>query len=97
MRFTWDPNKSERTRLERGFDFDFASASFAGRTVEWDDVRRDYGERRIVAVGATRGRILTICYTDRMQAGEHVERRIISARRSNPREKKSYAAGGENG
>ena len=50
MRFTWDPAKSEANLLYRGFDFDFASLIFDGPTVEAEDRRRDYRERRMVAI-----------------------------------------------
>ena len=49
LRYTWDSSKSARNLIERGFDFDFATLIFDGFTLERADVRRDYGERRIVA------------------------------------------------
>ena len=33
---------------------------------------------------------LTVCYTDRVLPGGEIDRRIISARRSNRRERKAY-------
>ena len=41
VRFTWDPEKSERNFAERGFDFAFAAAIFAGPTLERIDTRQD--------------------------------------------------------
>lgn len=90
MRFSWDPEKSDANFRERGFDFAFASLIFAGPTLEREDTRRDYGERRIIAVGLAAGLELTVCYTDRVSVGGVVDRRIISARRSNRRERKAY-------
>jgi uncharacterized DUF497 family protein len=89
VRFTWDRDKSERNLVERGFDFAFASLVFEGPTLERMDARRDYGEVRRIALGRADGIPLTVIFTDRVAAGE-VERRIISARVSNRRERKAY-------
>ena len=90
MRFSWNPEKSDANFEDRGFDFAFASLIFAGPTLEREDTRRDYDERRIIAIGLAAGLELTVCYTDRMDARGVVDRRIISARRSNRRERKAY-------
>ena len=55
-----------------------------------EDARRDYGERRFVAVGKAEGLTLTVVYTDRDVDGEIV-RRIISVRLSSPKERERYA------
>ena len=54
------------------------------------DRRQDYGERRVIAIGLAQGIELTVVYTDRPRSGSDPERRIISARRSNRRERKAY-------
>jgi uncharacterized protein len=89
VRFIWDPHKSESSLAQRGFDFAFATLIFDGPTLERDDERNDYGERRIVAVGLADGLHLTVVYTDR-PGGRGAIRRIISARRSNRRERRAY-------
>ena len=89
MRFTWDPDKSDANLAARGFDFEFATLIFAGPTLEREDTRQDYGERRIVAVGLAQGIALTVVYTDRGREPD-LERRLISARRSNRRERQAY-------
>jgi uncharacterized DUF497 family protein len=48
MRILFDPSKRERALAERGLDFLDAAEVFAGPTVEWDDDRADYGEKRII-------------------------------------------------
>jgi uncharacterized DUF497 family protein len=90
VRFEWDEAKSETNLEERGFDFAFASLIFDGVTVEVEDRRKDYGERRVVAIGIADGVYLTIVYTDRGGAKGQVTRRIISARRSSRHERKIY-------
>jgi uncharacterized DUF497 family protein len=87
---TRDRKKSEANYRERGFDFAFASMVFDGPTVVVEDTRRDYGERRFVAIGLAKGLHLTVVYTDRTGTGDRVTRRIISARRSNRRERRIY-------
>jgi uncharacterized DUF497 family protein len=89
VRFIWDPRKSEANLAQRGFDFAFATLAFDGPTLERDDQRADYGERRVIAVGLADGLHLTVVYTDRF-GGRDVVRRIISARRSNKRERRAY-------
>ena len=89
MRFGWDRRKSARNLRERGFDFEFSALIFEGPTLEREDTRRDYGERRVIAVGLAEGLALTVVYSDRAEAGE-VVRRIISARLSNRRERQAY-------
>jgi uncharacterized DUF497 family protein len=91
VRFTWDPAKSAENLAARGFDFAFATLIFDGPTLEKPDRRKDYGEERVVATGLAQRIELTVVYTDR-GTGADRERRIISARRSNRRERKAYQA-----
>lgn len=89
MRFGWDARKSDRNFRARGFDFEFATQMFDGPTLERPDERRDYGERRVVAIGRADGITLTLVYTDRAEAGGKI-RRIISARVSSRSERQAY-------
>jgi len=90
VRFSWDAGKSSRNLRERGFDFEFATQIFDGATLEQVDSRREYGERRMIALGRAQDIPLTVVYTDRAEAGGEINRRIISARKSNRRERKAY-------
>jgi len=87
VRFGWDARKSDRNL--RGRDFEFAAQMFDGPTLEREDRRRDFGERRVVALGRVEGITLTVVYTDRAGVGE-IERRIISARVSSRHEREAY-------
>lgn len=89
MRFSWDPHKSIANYRDRGFDFAVAATIFDGPTLEREDSRRDYGARRIVAIGLVYDLALTVCYTDKLGPDGEVNRRIISARRSNRREREA--------
>lgn len=59
---------------------------FEGPTVERADDRFDYGEKRAYAIGVVNGLEITVIYTDRRED----ERRIISAWRSEPHERRRY-------
>jgi hypothetical protein len=89
--YGWDPAKSARTLRERGFDFAFASQVFDGPYVEYDDARKDYGERRVIALGLADGQPLTVVYTDRVSSTGGPVRWIISARISHRKERSRYA------
>jgi len=81
MEFEWDEAKSERNFRERGFGYDHAALIFDGPVIEWCDIREEWLEVRIVAVGSVGRNILTVVYTDRDNV-----RRIISARRARKKE-----------
>jgi uncharacterized protein len=89
MRFGWDPPKSDRNARERGLAFDIAMALFDGPTIEIDDQRRDYGERRIIAYGSVAGRVLVCVYTSRGAEADPL-RWIISLRKANKDESHAY-------
>jgi uncharacterized DUF497 family protein len=44
----------------------------------------------VVALGKARGIALTVVYTDRAESGGGINRRIISARKSNRHERKTF-------
>ena len=89
-RFIWDARKSADNLAERGFDFAFASRIFEGRTLEREDDRWDYGERRVIAIGVVETITLIVVYTDRVVPAGRAVRRIISARVASRQERKTY-------
>ena len=85
--FEWDENKNQATILDREISFDFVKRV-------WDDPNRmiveenDRGnEHRWIIVGKIEGKHYTVVYTIR----EKYSIRIMSARRSRPKEIKKYA------
>ncbi len=84
VRFSWDARKSSRNLRERGFDFEFATQIFDGATLERADSRRDYGERRMIALGNAQDIPLTVVYTDRAEASGEKSRRIIFGQEEYP-------------
>jgi uncharacterized DUF497 family protein len=87
MRISYDPGKRDRTLSDRGLDFNDAAEVFDGLTAEVEDVRKDYGEPRIICFGFLRGRMIQIVYTPRGAV-----RHIISMRKANDREKARLAS-----
>ncbi len=82
MCVTFDPIKRAKTLAERGLDFEDAAVVFEGTTVEFEDKRRDYGERRMVCYGILAGRLIVVGYTSR-----GTTRHVFSMRKANDREK----------
>ncbi|HYZ22176.1 MAG TPA: BrnT family toxin [Rhodopila sp.] len=89
MRFGWDPPKSDRNARVLGLPFAIAMALFDGPTIELDDRRRDYGERRIIAYGAVAGRVMVCVYIWRGTLDDPV-RWIIGLRKANKGESHAY-------
>jgi uncharacterized DUF497 family protein len=86
VRISFDPAKREKTLAERGLDFEDAPLVFAGTTVEVDDLRHEYGERRILCFGLLHGRLVVVGYTPRGTV-----RHVFSMRKANDREQTRLA------
>jgi uncharacterized DUF497 family protein len=86
MHYTWDKRKDRRNRQLHGIAFADAIRIFEGPTLDQVDDRFDYGEERVYAIGTVNGLEITVVYSDRTND----ERRIISAWRSEPHERRQY-------
>lgn len=86
MRYTWNEAKNRRNLAIHGITFADAVRIFEGPTLERVDDRFDYGETRVYAVGLVNGLEITVIYADQTND----ERRIISAWRSEPHERRYY-------
>jgi uncharacterized DUF497 family protein len=86
MRITFDPAKRKKTLAERGLDFADAGLVFAGVTLEMEDIRKDYGEPRIICYGLLEGRMVVVGYTPR-----GADRHVFSMRKANEREQARIA------
>jgi len=86
MVYIWDEAKNRRNIKDHGIAFDDAKRIFESPTVERVDDRFEYGEVRIYAIGLVNGLEITVIYTD----CDDDERRIISAWRSEPHERRAY-------
>lgn len=86
MRVSYDPSKREKALSDRGLDFEDAVVVFDSLTVEVEDTRKDYGEKRIVCYGLLAGRMVVVGYTPRGTV-----RHIFSMRKANDREQTRLA------
>jgi uncharacterized protein len=87
MGLEWDERKRESNLLIHKVDFIDVLSIFGGPTLEIVDDRFSYGETRISCLGEIEGRVYAVVYTWR-----GVNRRIISARKANARERRTYYA-----
>ncbi|MBF0154775.1 MAG: BrnT family toxin [Magnetococcales bacterium] len=81
MKITYHSTKREKTLTERGLDFEDAARIFEGRVYEYEDIREDYGERRIMCFGMLDERMVVVGYVQRGEA-----RHVFSMRKANERE-----------
>jgi uncharacterized DUF497 family protein len=86
MRITFDPIKREKALAERGLDFADAALVFEGVTLEVEDIRKEYGEVRIICYGMLTGRMVVVGYTPR-----GADRHVFSMRKANEREQARIA------
>lgn len=87
MRITFDRVKRAKTLTERGLDSADAALIFAGVTVEIEDTRKNYGEKRVICYGLLAGRVVVVGYTPR-----GADRHVFSMRKANEREKARIAS-----
>lgn len=85
MKISYDQAKRYKTFAEPGLDFDDAEQVFVGRTIDFIDDRRDYGEARWLSFGYLRQRLVVIVWTPRGGL-----RHIFSMRKANGREQEKY-------
>jgi uncharacterized protein len=85
MQFEWDPAKDAANQAKHGIGFREAAEIFRGVVVIQEDTRRDYGERRSIALGEYDGDVIRLVYTER---GDAI--RIISAWKANTHDRKTY-------
>ena len=86
VQFEFDEAKSVRNRETRGIGFERFGDMAIDRAIGVEDVRADYGERRVRFYGPIDGQLHVAVVTNR---GERV--RVISLRRANRREERMYA------
>ena len=86
QRFEWDETKNQANIAKHGISFDLACRIFESFTVDAEDTRRDYCERRVLSIGCVDDiAVLVVVHTDRQGTC-----RIISARQANTQERARY-------
>lgn len=83
--YSWDEAKRAANLQRHAIDFKSIEAFQWEAALIWRDTRRDYGERRFLALGKLDERVHVLVYTPR---GGSL--RIISLRKANQREVKRY-------
>lgn len=86
MEITFDPAKDSSNQRKHGVSLTMATQFEWEDALCWEDLRRDYGEPRMVAIGYVGQRLYSVAFVDRANT-----RRIISLRKANSREVKRYA------
>lgn len=86
MDITFDPAKDMSNQRKHGVSLVEAEEFEWDEALVREDTRREYGERRMIALGYIDVRLYCMVYVDR-----HNERRIISLRKANLREVNLYA------
>jgi len=88
--YEWNPRKAEANRRKHGVSFEEAASVFRDAdALTFQDPDHSDEEPREITIGtSTQGRVLFLSHCDR---GERI--RIISARKSTPKERKQYAEG----
>jgi uncharacterized protein len=84
--FEWDDTKVSANEAKHSVRFDYAAAVFLDdHRLDLDTTRADDSEERRKAIGFIHGKLYTVVYTLRGSVC-----RLISARRSNAKESRSY-------
>ena len=84
--FEFDAGKSAKNLGERGIGFERFADLDLGTAIGIEDTRQDYGERRVCVFGHIAGQLHVAVITPR---GDTI--RVISLRRANEREERTYA------
>jgi len=87
MDLEWDEEKRQETLRKRGLDFADVALIEHDSLISNEDRRHEYGEVRFSSFAYLNGRLINFCWTPR---GNRI--RIISLRKANDRERKTYQA-----
>lgn len=88
MDFEWDETKRAETYTKHGVDLLEAALIFENDVLEKEDTRRDYGEKRMIALGVADGVIYRVVYTKR----DHIYR-LITAWKGGQNDREEYEKG----
>jgi hypothetical protein len=77
--------KRQAALAELGLDFADANQIFASATFEYEDIRANYGEKRMICFGYLCGRLMVVGYVQHDES-----RHIFSMRKANEREQSKF-------
>ena len=82
---TWNESKRQRNIKLHGMDFVGADAIWDNFTVSREDIREDYGEKRMVTFGILNGIVVVLVHTERKN-----NMHVISLRKAEKYETRYY-------
>ena len=85
MEISYDSVKSDRNLTDRGLPFTLLKQMEWSGAVIKEDVRKNYGERRYLALGMIGDRLHAVVFTPRADKVH-----VMSLRKANQREMKNY-------
>ena len=85
MKYEWEEAKNRRNLAKHGLSFEDAARVFSGPCVTFEDDRFEYREERLITLGLLAGRLVVMAHSPRDEGT-----RIISMRKGNRREQKTY-------
>lgn len=85
MEFEWDETKRAEIFTKHGVDILEAALIFENDVLEKEDTRRDYGEKRMIALGMADGEVYTVVYTKRDEVF-----RLITAWKGGQNDREKY-------
>lgn len=85
MNISFDPVKNARNVAHRGLPFTLVERLDWSNAIIEEDVRKNYGERRYLALGLIEDRLHAVVFTPRAHRVH-----VISLRKANQREVKDY-------
>ncbi|MFC2075035.1 BrnT family toxin [Bdellovibrionota bacterium] len=92
VKFTWDKQKEKENKKKHGISFEEAATIFHNFPLEiFYDPEHSMSENRYIAVGfSDKGRVLLVVHCENSKG---TEIRIISARKTTPKEKRKVFGG----
>lgn len=85
MEFEWDEVKRDEIYRKHGVDLLQAALIFENDVLEKEDTRRNYGEKRMIALGMADGEVYIVVYTNRDEVY-----RLITAWKGGQRDREAY-------
>lgn len=85
MEFEWDEVKRDEIYRKHGVDLLQAALIFENDVLEKEDTRRNYGEKRMIALGMADGEVYIVVYTKRDEVY-----RLITAWKGGQRDREAY-------
>lgn len=86
IEIVYDEAKRIANLAKHALDLRDAAKVLADVTLDFEDTRRAYGERRVISIGHLHGRMVMVVWTQRGDLP-----RVISLRKCNAREQKLYS------